>query len=81
MRIFVKKIKKDPRHTDIVTIMKEETDTRVFESWSMGFANMDKTGDYPSYKDYINENLNFRNFDEDTEEIYDFICAFDAYNY
>lgn len=74
-------IEKDSRHTDIRTIMKGETDTRTFESWSMGFANMDKTGDYPSYKDYINENLNFRDFDEDTEEVYEFICAFDEYNY
>ena len=73
-------IEKDPRQTDIVALMKEETNTRAFESWSMGFANMDKKGDYPSYKDYINENLNFRDFDEDTEDIYDFICAFDSYN-
>lgn len=74
-------IEKDPRHTDIVTLMKEEADTRAFESWSMGFVNMDKHGDYPRYKDYINEQLNFRDFDEDTEDIHDFICAFDSYNY
>jgi len=47
----------------------------------MGFVNMEKTGDYPSCKDDLNENLNFRDFDEDTEEVYEFIRAFDTYNY
>ena len=81
VKALFQKIGKDPRHKDIVTIMEDETERRTFESWSMGFVNMDKKGEYPSYKDYINENLNFRDFDEDTEEIYDFICAFDQYNY
>ena len=61
--------------------MKGETEKRTFESWSMGFVNMDKKGEYPNYREYINEYLNFRDFDEEAEEAYDFICAFDKYNY
>ena len=74
-------IKKDPRHKDIVTVMEDETEKRIFETWSMGFVNMDKKGEYPKYEDYIHENLNFRDFDEEAEEAYEFICAFDEYNY
>lgn len=81
VKALFQKIKKDSRHKDIVTIMEGETEKRTFESWSMGFVNMDKKGEYPSYNEYINENLNFRYFDEEVEEAYDFICAFDKYNY
>jgi hypothetical protein len=81
VKALFQKIKKDSRHKDIVTIMENETEKRTFKSWSMGFVNMDKKGEYPSYKEYINENLNFRDFDEEAEEVYDFICAFDEYNY
>lgn len=34
------KIMKDPRHTSLVTLIDEETDTRDFSGWSMGFKNL-----------------------------------------
>ena len=71
VKTLFEKIKRDPRHKDIVPIMQDEIEKRIFESWSMGFANMDKKGEYPSYTKYIDENLNLKHFTEDAEEAYD----------
>lgn len=34
------KIMKDPRHTGVLTLIDEETTTRDFSDWSMGFKNL-----------------------------------------
>ena len=63
-----------------ILLMEDETEHRIFKSWSMGFANMDKKGEYPSYNEYIAEHLNLQHFTEDAEDAYDFICTFNEYN-
>ena len=80
LKPLLERIKRDPRHKDITLLMEDETEQRVFKSWSMGFVNMDKKGEYPSYNEYIAEHLNLQHFTEDAEDAYDFICTFNEYN-
>jgi hypothetical protein len=73
-------IRKDERHKDILTIMTGNIEKRNFDSWSMGFQNMDKIADLPNYKRYINENLTLHTFHNDAAQAYEFITSFEAVN-
>ncbi|MDX2136618.1 MAG: BLUF domain-containing protein [Chloroflexota bacterium] len=49
------KIRKDPRHMNVLTVYKNEINNRVFENWSMGF-NKIETGDLekaPGLNDFM----------------------------
>lgn len=73
-------IKKDSRHKDLITIITDDIADRSFEDWSMGFHNMDKTGAFPNYNDYIEENLNFHAFQADALKAYRFMVFFNEAN-
>ena len=73
-------IKKDPRHKDIITIMMDDSEHRVFDQWSMGFRNMDRFGAMPEFDDYMKENLNLRFFSGNAEKAHRFITFFNEAN-
>ncbi len=71
-------IRKDERHKDVITIMTGDIRKRNFESWSMGFCNMDKSADVPDYDEYIRGNLLFRSFQDDAHRAFRFMLLFNA---
>lgn len=73
-------IKKDDRHTGVLTMLTDEIAERNFKDWSMGFFNMDETGEFPNYKDYINENITLKSFHADSHDAYDFMLIFNKIN-
>jgi len=73
-------ITKDDRHTGFHKVLSGNIEERNFEDWSMGFFNMDKAGDLPKYKDYIEENLALRSFEADSKDAYEFMIMFNKIN-
>ena len=57
-----------------------ENEERNFEDWSMGFLNMDKAGDLPKFRDYIEENIALRSFEADSQDAYEFMIMFNKFN-
>ena len=73
-------IRKDDRHTGFHKVLAGDIKQRNFEDWSMGFFNMDKAGDLPEFKDYIEEKLALRSFEADSQDAYDFMIMFNKIN-
>ena len=73
-------IRKDDRHSGFHTVLSGDIYDRNFEDWSMGFFNMDKAGDLPKYRDYIEENLALRSFEADSQDAYEFMIMFNNIN-
>jgi len=71
---------RDVRHKDVITIVTGDIKQRNFETWSMGFYNMNKAGDFPKYSEYIKENLTLRSFQDDSQFAYKFITQFNELN-
>jgi len=73
-------ITKDDRHTGFHKVLAGDIKERNFEDWSMGFFNMDKAGDLPKYRDYIEDNLALRSFEADSQDAYEFMIMFNKIN-
>jgi hypothetical protein len=52
-------IKKDPRHSGTIVVEEEETQSRLFEDWSMGFRDLSdpQVRNTPGYTPYMNTPL------------------------
>ena len=52
-------IKSDPRHSGTIVVEEEETDERLFDSWSMGFRDLSdpEVQKTPGYSQYMNTPL------------------------
>jgi hypothetical protein len=70
------RISRDPRHTAIHTVLEGDIEQRNFADWSMGFVNMDKTGELPPYGDFVDQNLVLRSFSDDAQDAYEFMVKF-----
>ena len=66
----------DNRHKGVITIMTGDIKERNFKDWSMGFCNMDKVLDAPALDDYVNDNLVFHQFHDDSQNAYRFMVKF-----
>jgi len=55
-----KKIEKDPRHSNVLLVGKDEINERSFGDWSMGFKNLDDMDaeQLDGYSNYLNEPFN-----------------------
>lgn len=73
-------IRKDGRHTGVHIVLSGDIAERNFEDWSMGFFNMDKAGEFPKYSDYIDEKINLRSFEEDSQDACEFMVKFNKIN-
>jgi hypothetical protein len=51
-----KRISKDPRHHNIVVLLKDEIESRDFQHWSMGFKKLQDSDldNFPKYAKYFN---------------------------
>ena len=70
------KIKKDPRHKDVITVIEREAPKRTFPDWTMGFHNMQQIKGNPNFNDYISINLIPERFLGDARFAHSFISSF-----
>ena len=68
------KIVKDDRHTDIIDLMEEDIQVRLFPDWSMGYRNLKSLDDIKSKK--IKEILDFDQLNLAKEDISEIIKEF-----
>jgi len=56
VRALLEKIRRDPRHYDLLTLLEGAAERRYFPDWSMGFRQLDATTmcDVPGYHDFVN---------------------------
>ena len=49
------RIGRDPRHRDVLLVLRDETPTRVFAEWTMGFESVDpeEAASIPGFDDYL----------------------------
>jgi hypothetical protein len=73
-------IRHDDRHRNVINIIGDAVKHRSFEHWSMGFYNMDKVPDLPTFNEYIDQNLNSRIFQADAKFAYKFMVSFNRSN-
>ena len=52
---LLEKIKKDPRHRGIITLLQQEHNEREFSEWAMGFKKLgsDQLLEVPGYSDFL----------------------------
>ena len=79
LKLF-EKIKKDPRHKDVTTVIEREAPRRTFPDWTMGFRNMQQIKGNPNYNDYISINLIPERFLGDARFAHSFISSFNEEN-
>lgn len=72
------KIKKDKRHNQIIDLIEEDTDTRLFPNWSMGYKNLRHSDDIKS--DKIMEIINMDQLDIKKREIAEIIEEFISFS-
>jgi hypothetical protein len=50
-------IRQDKRHTDVTLLVSEENSARDFETWAMGFQNLDDLdpADLPGWTDFLDQ--------------------------
>lgn len=60
-------IKADPRHHGAIVLLEQDTKSRAFEDWSMGFRNLsdDSVHSTPGYSWYMNTPLVAESFKQD----------------
>lgn len=68
------KILKDDRHTDIIDLVTEDIDKRLFPQWTMGYRNLKSLEDIKSEK--IKKILDFDELHLEKEDISDIIKEF-----
>ncbi len=69
-------IREDTRHCGVIKIMSGDVLRRSFEDWTMGFSNMEDSGELPSFGDYLHDNLGLRTFQKDAENARKFMVSF-----
>jgi hypothetical protein len=54
----------DPRHHQVILLLKRSVDKRQFEQWEMGFKNLDDVNatTIPGYTNYLNEPFSSNHF-------------------
>jgi hypothetical protein len=61
---LLEKIKLDPRHTGVITLLQQENAQREFSEWAMGFKKLgpEEVANVPGYSDFLNVPLNSEQF-------------------
>lgn len=73
-------IRNDERNNHPITIRMGNISERNFESWSMGFCNMDEVESLPAFDDYVKENLELKSFQDDSKGAFEFMTLFNQVN-
>jgi hypothetical protein len=73
------KIKKDPRHRDVMTVSKRQIEQREFNGWEMGFVNLDtlRADQMPEgYSDFLMTPLSQEDLNRKKSFIWTFVNNF-----
>jgi hypothetical protein len=67
IRALHAKIDADPRHEGVLTVMQGYQESRQFQDWSMGFANLEdpEVAKVDGYSEFMNVPLNDESFFKD----------------
>lgn len=73
-------IARDTRHRNLIILLEEETDERLFADWSMGFHRLgDETAArVPGYTDFLNDPLRADRFARSPHECLNLLGLFDS---
>jgi hypothetical protein len=65
------KIARDPRHTGVMTLVKERIKARLFPEWSMGFQNVNKMdeAELPGFSAFLTESFTPENFRQNPSRV------------
>lgn len=72
------KILEDERHENVIELIEEDTETRLFPTWEMGYRNLKSLDDIKSKK--IKEILSVKDLDIKKEDIAEIIENFVSFN-
>jgi hypothetical protein len=72
------KVKKDPRHKDVMVISREQIQTRQFPSWEMAFQNLDNPAikNEPGYSQFLQDDFTARVYRENPLRAYIMLLSF-----
>lgn len=78
VRALYDKIRLDPRHRGVLTLVEGRRDERHYAGWSMGFEDLNtpEVGDLPGYSDLLERPLTAEAFQEDPAECERLLLAF-----
>lgn len=72
------KIKKDPRHKDVMIISKEQIQVRQFPSWEMAFQNLDNPAvkNEPGYSQFLQDEFTAKIYRDNPLRAYIMLLSF-----
>lgn len=76
LRQLYRNINSDPLHYNVTTILDEPTAGRIFPSWHMGYARMQKTPDIEGFNRILQDALILREFSEDASDAKHLLATF-----
>jgi len=76
--LYENKIKRDPRHTGIITLFQAEIAEREFPNWSMAFPDLNDASlaAYPGYSEFLNVSFKDKSFTSDKSKARRLISIF-----
>jgi diguanylate cyclase (GGDEF)-like protein len=76
LEALMKKIKMDPRHCDVRTVIEGPARRRVFIDWSMDFLDLTPRPDEPDFTQWQRRTISFPELAEDARTCYKYITAY-----
>lgn len=73
---LMNKVKNDPRHTDIRTIVEGKAPRRVFVDWSMALRDLTPGPDEPDFNDWQGRTISLPELAEDARTCYTYMMAY-----
>jgi hypothetical protein len=72
------KILADPRHTNVITLLKRSVAQRLFPNWSMGFKNLDQLTEEttPGYSRFLQTSFTSKEFEQHPERAHRLLLSF-----
>jgi hypothetical protein len=72
------KIVNDPRHTNIITLLKRPLTERMFGDWTMGFRNLNKESEetLPGFSRFLAATQIPENLNQNAERVYKLLLSF-----
>lgn len=72
---LMEKIKMDPRHSDVRTVIEGPARYRIFIDWSMNFRDLTPEQDEPNFNKWRERTISFRELAEDARTCYMYITS------
>ena len=76
IKALYNKICWDKRHRHVIKIQEGNSRERIFEGWTMGFYNMDKTESLPTFDEFIYDTVDFNDLKKKPSVAYRLLMSF-----